>query len=130
MLFRSDHFSGIATLHATLRLVLDMAGLRDRETGRHLERVSLYSRLIASQLEQTRDLPADFSDNLHRFAALHDVGKVGIPDRILLKPSPLTPDERQVMEQHVAIGVSLIDRVIAALNLEQGPASKIGRAHV
>jgi HD-GYP domain-containing protein (c-di-GMP phosphodiesterase class II) len=115
----SIHFSSIATLHGTVRLVLEMAGLRDRETATHLERVSLYSRLIALQLETERPLPPDFSENLHRFAALHDVGKVGIPDRILLKPGPLCREERLVMESHVLIGMALIERVIAAMDLEE-----------
>jgi HD-GYP domain-containing protein (c-di-GMP phosphodiesterase class II) len=114
----SNHFSAITTLHSTVRLVLEMAGLRDRETATHLERVSLYSRLIALELETERPLPPDFSDNLHRVAALHDVGKVGIPDRILLKPSPLSPPERQVMESHVLIGMALIERAIAAMDLQ------------
>ena len=117
-----NHFSGITTLHGALRLVLEMAELRDRETATHQERVALYSRLIAVQLERQRPLPADFSENLHRFAALHDVGKVGIPDRILLKPGPLSREERLVMESHVLIGMALIEKVITAMGLKDDPS--------
>lgn len=117
----SHHFSGIASLAGSLQLLLEIAELRDRETATHMERVSHYSRLIALQLETERPLPPDFSENLHRFAGLHDVGKVGIPDRILLKPGPLNRAERQVMENHVRLGMALIERAIAAMDLQQDP---------
>jgi HD-GYP domain-containing protein (c-di-GMP phosphodiesterase class II) len=115
----SNHFSGIDSLEGSLQLLLEIAELRDRETATHMERVSLYSRLIALQLDNQQERPADFSENLHRFAAFHDVGKVGIPDRILLKPGPLSPEERLVMESHVLIGIALIERVITAMDLEE-----------
>jgi HD-GYP domain-containing protein (c-di-GMP phosphodiesterase class II) len=117
----NHHFRGLASLHGALAVVLEMAALRDQETATHQERVSSYSRLIALELERERALPSDFSANLHRFAALHDVGKVGIPDRILLKPGPLNREERQVMENHVRLGLALIERVITAMDLQQDP---------
>ena len=115
----SNHFSGMASLHGTLQLLLEIADLRDRETAAHMERVSLYSRLIALQLDNHQQRPADFSENIYRFAAFHDVGKVGIPDRILLKPGPLCREERLEMESHVLIGMALVERVIAAMELEE-----------
>ncbi len=116
-----DHFSGIASLDGTLRQLLKIAERRDQETATHMERVALYSRLIALQLETQRPLPADFSENLHRFAAFHDLGKVGIPDRILLKPEPLSREERLVMQGHVVIGMALIEKLITAMGLEEAP---------
>ena len=118
----TNHFSGVASLQGSLRLLLEIAGLRDRETASHMERVSGFSRLIALQLDKQQERPADFCENLHRFAALHDVGKLGIPDRILLKPGPLSQEERQVMDRHVLIGIALIERVIAAMELEEDDA--------
>ena len=118
----SNHFSSIASLNGTLRLLLEIAELRDQKTATHMERVSLYSRLIALQLDNPQERPADFSENLHRFAAFHDLGKVGIPDRILLKPEPLSREERQVMQGHVLIGMALIERVITAMGLEDDPS--------
>ena len=117
----SHHFSGIASLDGTLRLLLEIAELRDQKTATHMERVSLYSRLIALQLEAQRSLPAHFSANLHRFAAFHDLGKVGIPDRILLKPEALSREERQVMQDHVVIGMALVEKLITALGLVDDP---------
>jgi len=118
----ANHFSGVASLQSSLRLLLEIAGLRDRETAAHMERVSRFSRLIALQLDNQQERAADFSQNLHRFAAFHDVGKLGIPDRILLKPGPLSLEERQVMDSHVLIGMALIERVIAAMELEEDDA--------
>jgi len=83
--------------------------------------VSRYSRLIALQLETQRTLPADFSENLHRFAAFHDLGKIGIADRILLKPEPLSREERLVMQDHVVIGMALVEKLITAMGLEDHP---------
>jgi len=76
---------------------------RDPTTGGHCERMASYAAIFGAHLE----LGEDDIAALHRGGYLHDVGKVGIPDAILLKPSPLTPDERQVMETHAVIGDAL-----------------------
>ena len=76
---------------------------RDPTTGGHCERMAAYAAAFGAHL----DLGEDEIAALHRGGYLHDVGKVGIPDAILLKPSPLTPGEREVMEQHTVIGDSL-----------------------
>ncbi len=117
----SDHFNDLASLDGSLAQLLEIAKLRDQETATHMERVSRYSRLIALQLETQRTLPAEFSENLHRFAAFHDLGKIGIPDRILLKPEPLSREERLVMQGHVVIGVALVEKLITAMGLEDDP---------
>jgi HD-GYP domain-containing protein (c-di-GMP phosphodiesterase class II) len=114
----SHHFRNITSLDGSLGQLLEIAELRDQETATHMERVALYSHLIALQLETQRPLPADFSENLHRFAAFHDLGKVGIPDRILLKPEPLSREERLVMQSHVVIGMALVEKLITAMGLE------------
>ncbi len=114
----SDHFNDPASLDGSLEQLLEIAKLRDQETATHMERVSRYSRLIALQLETQRPFPADFSENLHRFAAFHDLGKLGIPDRILLKPEPLSREERLVMQSHVVIGMALVEKLITAMGLE------------
>jgi len=117
----------MADLHAILGLVLEIASLRDPQTGHHLQRVSHYCRLVAQQLGEELPLPPDFAALLFRFAALHDLGKVGIPDRILLKPREHDPAERQVMRTHVAIGIALIERLIEALHLVEDPSTQLLR---
>jgi putative two-component system response regulator len=76
---------------------------RDPHTGGHCERMASYAAIFGAHL----GLGEDDIAALHRGGYLHDVGKVGIPDSILLKPSPLTPDERRVMETHTVIGDAL-----------------------
>ena len=123
----SDQLGSMADLHATLELVVEISALRDPQTGHHLARVAHYSRLIASDLQQFLGLPEDYPALLLRFAALHDVGKVGIPDRILFKPGMLDAEEREVMRTHVVIGLALIERVIHDLHLDQDPAVQVLR---
>jgi putative nucleotidyltransferase with HDIG domain len=88
----------------TLQALGAAIDLRDSETAGHSERVCGYSLAIAR--------PMGWSDkllgSLARGAYLHDIGKLGVPDSILLKPGPLTPDERALMQQHVQIGFELV----------------------
>ena len=77
---------------------------RDDNTGEHTIRVGVISSRIANQL----GMPFDDVDMIRRAAPLHDIGKIGVPDSILLKPGKLTPDEYAVMRTHVKIGGSLL----------------------
>ncbi|MEB3331843.1 MAG: HD domain-containing phosphohydrolase [Synechococcaceae cyanobacterium] len=83
--------------------------------------MSLYSRLIAMDLGIRLSLRSDFAADLYLFAALHDVGKVGIPDQILHKPRPLNAEERREMETHVHRGSELIEEMISGLQLVSEP---------
>jgi putative two-component system response regulator len=84
----------------TIHRLARAAEFRDEETGLHIERVSRYCALIASRL----GLEDERVELLRLAAPLHDIGKIAIPDRILLKPGALTPDERRVIETHAEIG--------------------------
>lgn len=77
---------------------------RDEETGNHMRRVAYLAQLVA----QSRGLPADYCDLILLAAPLHDIGKVGIPDRILLKPGRLDAAEWEVMKTHARIGHELL----------------------
>ncbi len=77
---------------------------RDEETGDHVIRVALCSRLLA----MTLGLDKVMVDTIFLTSPLHDVGKIGIPDSILLKPGRLTPEEREVMESHCSIGAAIL----------------------
>ena len=77
---------------------------RDEETGNHVVRVACYSLTVAEAL----GLSTELTESLFLTSPLHDIGKIGIPDQILLKPGPLTDRERQVMEQHCAIGAEIL----------------------
>jgi cyclic di-GMP phosphodiesterase len=88
----------------TLQALGAAIDLRDHETAGHSHRVCRYSLEIA----KVAALPDKQLKNLTRGAYLHDIGKLGIPDGILLKPGPLTTNERKLMQQHVQIGFELI----------------------
>lgn len=77
---------------------------RDNETGAHVVRMSQSCRLLALKA----GLGEEFADLILQASPMHDVGKIGIPDKILLKPGRLTPEEREIMETHVEIGVDII----------------------
>ncbi|MGD0273323.1 MAG: HD domain-containing phosphohydrolase [Gaiellaceae bacterium] len=95
----------------TVRRLSSMAELRDLETGRHLERMSSYCALIAERFGFSRERV-----ELMRIASpMHDVGKIGIPDNILLKPATLTPEERETMQQHTVIGYRILSGSAAKL---------------
>ena len=77
---------------------------RDADTGSHIHRMSNICRLLA----ETLGLAPDMCHLIQVAAQMHDVGKVGIPDQILFKPGPLTPEERQVMQLHTTIGEEIL----------------------
>ena len=79
---------------------------RDYDTGDHTKRVGL----VSARLAETIGLGAAASELIKRAAPLHDIGKVGIPDGILLKPGPLTPEERAIMQTHTTIGSKMLSK--------------------
>ncbi len=91
-----------------------IAEARDNETGNHILRTQAYVRLLAehlSQLPEYREkLDAQTIDDLYQAAPLHDIGKVGIPDQILMKPGKLTTEEFEVMKTHTTIGYKAIEK--------------------
>jgi putative two-component system response regulator len=96
--------------------------VRDEETGAHIQRVSAFSALLADRA----GLVAPDQRQLRLASALHDVGKMGVPDAILQKPGPLTPEERAVMERHTVMGHKLLqDSASEVLSL----GATIARSH-
>jgi putative two-component system response regulator len=92
----------------TIHTMASLAETRDNETGNHIRRTSLYVKLLAEKLQ---DHPrfCDFLtpkniELLYKSAPLHDIGKVGIPDRILLKPGRFEPHEMEIMKTHTTLG--------------------------
>jgi hypothetical protein len=77
---------------------------RDEDTGAHIERIGRFSRLLAEHI----GMDSEFCERISHAAPLHDVGKVAIPDTILLKPGPLTPQERAIVETHAEEGYRLV----------------------
>jgi cyclic di-GMP phosphodiesterase len=105
-------------LRARNGLVLALAKLaeyRDTETGMHLLRIQTFSRRLAEQAARSPafagQIDDHFIDMLACCAPLHDIGKVGLPDHILLKPARLDPDERILMQAHTTMGAETLEEV-------------------
>jgi len=95
---REQHF------RLTLEALAKAIDARDRYTAGHSERVTAYTIVLA----RTMKLPDADLDVLQRAGMLHDIGKVGVPDRVLLKPGSLDPEERAAIESHVTIGFEML----------------------
>ena len=115
----------VRSIASSAHVAREFAALRDFETGGHLERMAHYARLIAKHLQHDCALTDEYIEHLYLFAPLHDIGKIGIPDSILLKPGPLTPAERAVMETHVNKGVVVLQRLIGDFQLDQLPDADV-----
>jgi len=98
----------------TLRAMVSMVESRDPETGAHIKRTQQYARVTAEYLQQqglhAEELTEEFIITLFLAVPLHDIGKVGIPDAVLLKPDRLTDDEYEIMKTHAIQGESIIER--------------------
>jgi putative two-component system response regulator len=119
----------ICSLESRDILIFSLAKLaesRDCETGAHLERMREYSRILAEELshyDRFKDvIDADYIRTIYLTSPLHDIGKVGIPDRILLKPGRLTKEEFEVMKQH-----TLIAGTTLAAAVENNPSASFFR---
>jgi two-component system response regulator RpfG len=94
----------LAREHETLFRLAKAGEFRDLETGNHILRMAKYSRLIAEGMGLSQE-----QCELIEFAApMHDIGKIGIPDHILLKPGKLDPQEFEIMKQHPVIGFEIL----------------------
>jgi putative two-component system response regulator len=100
---------------ATIFALAELADSRDHETGTHLERTQDLCRILTQKLsilpKFTQVMDADFIKNLPIASALHDIGKVGIPDKILQKPGPLDTEEFTLMKTHTLIGARALREV-------------------
>jgi putative two-component system response regulator len=94
----------LASLDTVYRLSR-AAEYRDEDTGAHIQRMSLYSAAIARRL----GFDDETVESILYAAPMHDIGKIGIPDRILLKPGRLDPNEWEIMKQHTIIGARILE---------------------
>jgi putative two-component system response regulator len=84
----------------TIERLTAAAELRDEDTGRHILRIGMFAKLVAEKM----GMPDEFVEHIALASTMHDVGKIGIPDAILLKQGPLTPEEYETMKGHTTIG--------------------------
>ncbi|MEE9294067.1 MAG: HD domain-containing phosphohydrolase [Phycisphaerae bacterium] len=105
----------VRTRDAVIFGLAKLADSRDPETGDHLERISVYSSMLASALRSRPKYAGTMTPTFVRLigisSALHDIGKVGIVDSILLKPGRLTDDQRKQMQRHTTIGAQCLKEI-------------------
>lgn len=112
--------AGLCKRNALIFGLAKLADYRDTDTGAHLERIGFYARIIADALStKYPEINAKWIDRIVLASSLHDIGKVGIPDSILLKPGRLTPEEREVMEKHALIGADTLLAIRAKLGADE-----------
>ena len=107
-------------IYSSVLALAKLAEARDTDTGHHLERMKSYSRIIAEILHEddryADEITLEYISNIERYSPLHDIGKVGIPDGILLKPGKLTEDEFEEMKQHTIYGTEVLRNAEDNLN--------------
>lgn len=111
--------SSVKVLVSAVELASGLSRFRDQETGAHMERMSRYARQIARGLASRWNLDEEFVEFLFMFAPLHDVGKIAVPDAVLLKPGSLTAEELGIMHTHVTKGAEIIERMATAFGLNE-----------
>src|SRR6267142_1587092 len=119
LLLRVHTGERIVSLESRDMVVYAMAQLaesRDRETGKHLERVRTYAQLLTRRLMSVPKfadhIDERFAQLIYETCPLHDIGKVGVPDSILLKPGKLTSEEFEVTRTHAALGAATLDAAL------------------
>ena len=123
----ASEFNAVRQLVATVQVARELTHMRDFETGDHLERMARISRLIAEVVAPQCGRDDEFVQQILLFAPLHDIGKIAVPDRILLKPGRLDDEERAIMQTHVEKGLEMIDRILGDIGLGQSADSQLMR---
>ena len=114
----ANEIANMRTLVAAVTTAAHLTHQRDPETGGHLDRMSRYARLIAKILATQHQLDDEYIERIFMFSPLHDIGKIGIPDDVLLKPGSLDQAETIVMHSHAAKGREIVDDLLENFGLE------------
>lgn len=116
---RTQEISAIQ--YVTIFALTSLAETRDSDTGNHISRTQHYVKVLAKKLQTHPHFSPYLSDTmietLFKSAPLHDIGKVGIPDSILLKPAKLTPEEFEIMKSHTTLGKKAIEHAEEQLGM-------------
>ena len=113
-----NEFSAVKTLTAAIKTTGHITHCRDPETGSHLDRMSRYSLIIANAIAEKYDLNDEYIQHIFMFSPLHDIGKIAIPDNVLLNPNRLEKYEMEVMKTHSRKGREIIDDMIKNFGLQ------------
>tara|TARA_R110002072_G_scaffold94299_1_gene208432 strand:- start:7346 stop:8482 length:1137 start_codon:yes stop_codon:yes gene_type:complete len=108
----------IETLQAAIKSAMHFTHHRDPETASHIDRMSRFSKIIAEELASKHNFTDEFVEHIFLFSPLHDIGKISIPDSVLLKPGKLTPEEFEVMKEHAQRGREIIEALLENFSLD------------
>jgi len=109
----------IKSIQGLVKTTRQIAKVRDEETGNHLARMSHYMELIALELAQTHGFNDEEIEYMWFYASLHDIGKIAIPDAILMKPGKLTKEEFEIIKTHIEEGMKIFDMIVKNFNFQQ-----------
>ena len=116
-----NELTTLQTMMSAVKAARDMSHLRDGETGAHQDRMSHYAQIIARKVATKYSLTDEYIENIFVFSVLHDIGKIGLPDCILLKPGCLTEEEYSIMKTHTLKGKLLINQLLDDFELSAMP---------
>jgi HD-GYP domain-containing protein (c-di-GMP phosphodiesterase class II) len=108
-------------MRSAVDVAREMSHLRDQETGAHLDRVARFARLVATEVASREGRDDEFVEFVFLFAPLHDLGKIAIPDNVLLKADRLSEEESRLMRTHVERGLRLVDSMARAFGFDASP---------
>jgi len=114
-------------LYAIVKTAANITLHRDVETGAHLDRMSNFARLIAKEVAKKYRLNDELVEHIFLFSPLHDIGKIGISDSILLKAGKLTEAEFDTMKTHASKGGEIVDMMLKNLGFDEFPHAEILR---
>lgn len=117
-----NEVSRVTALRSAILVARKMSHSHNEETGAHLDRMARYARLIAKSLadQPDEDIDDEFVEFVFLYAPLHDVGKIAVPDHILLKPGRLTTDEFNIMKNHVHAGMEIVESIASGFHVGSG----------
>ncbi|MBI9108983.1 MAG: HD domain-containing protein [Spirochaetales bacterium] len=121
-----SHSAAFKKLESSQRITIHsmslLSELRDNETGAHILRTSAYCRILAERLSRENQfrkyLTPEYIDDFVQSAPLHDIGKVGVPDNILLKPGKLTEEEFTVIRKHPVMGAEVLKKASSTVEIQ------------
>ena len=118
-----NEISRASALRSAILVARKMSHSHNEETGAHLDRMARYAQLIARAIANSDGSPGiedEFVEFVFLYAPLHDVGKIAVPDRVLLKPGRLSADEFEVMKTHVTAGMEIIESIASSFRISEG----------
>lgn len=115
--------SRVSAIRSAIDVARQMSRTHNEETGSHLDRMAHYARMIAQGLADrhpAREISDEFVEFVFLYAPLHDIGKIAVPEHILLKPDKLSAEEFEIMKTHVGAGMKIVESIARGFHVGSG----------